>query len=56
MELRLDYRVSLDKLVNFALEENLIQLVDFNTCSKVINGVKKSSLQVWHILNNFYRD
>ena len=45
MEGRMDYhhRVPLSNLVNFAAEKNLIQMVEFETWSRVINGVKKES-------------
>ena len=42
MELRLDYnhKVTLEKLVNFALNEALIQTVDFKIWSRIINGIE----------------
>ena len=46
MNHRLDYnrKVPLNLLNNFALKNHLIQIVDFNTWSRNINGVRKESL------------
>ena len=45
-DIRPDYsnRHLLDSLKTFAIESNLLQIVDFNTWSRTINGVKKESL------------
>ena len=45
MEARQDYvyKMPLELLSNFALEKNLLQLVNFNTWSRNINGVRKQS-------------
>ena len=46
MDMRPDYdhKVPLSCLTNFALENNLVQIVTGTTWSRVINGVKKESL------------
>ena len=53
MEMRADYdrKVPLSCLVNFALENNLIQIVTETTWSRIINGIKKESL-IDHIYVN----
>ena len=53
--LRHDYsnRILLDTLNNFALNENLIQVVDFNTWSRTIKGVRKESMLDHVYLNNY---
>ena len=45
MEARQDYvyKMPLELLSNFALEKNLLQLVNFNTWSRNINGIRKQS-------------
>ena len=52
--LRPDYtnKFLLNTLKNFATESNLIQIVDFNTWSRTINGIKKESLLDHIYLNN----
>ena len=46
MECRTDYdrKIPLSQLISFAQEKNLIQIIEFDTWSRVINGIKKSSL------------
>ena len=46
MDLKQDYcnRSLLKTLREFAIEKNLLQVVDFNTWSRTINGIKKESL------------
>ena len=41
IDLRLDYqhRVQFEILSNFALNENLIQIIDFTTWLRIINGI-----------------
>ena len=53
--LRPDYsnRLLLNTLKNFAAEHNFIQVVDFCTWSRTINGVKKESMLDHVYLNNF---
>ena len=46
MENRPDYNRKnlLDKMLALMLEENMIQIVNFDTWSRVVNGLKKSSM------------
>ena len=46
MEQRLDYphKAIYERLVNFALDENLIQIVDFNTCV----GAREAKRSTYH--------
>ena len=46
MELRHDYsrRIPLCHLTEFTDVNNLIQLVNFNTWSRTVNGIRKESL------------
>ena len=46
MSNRPDYsnKHTLEKLDNFVNSENLIQIVNFDTWSRIVNGIKKSSL------------
>ena len=52
MELRPDYsyKIQLGHLIELVSTNNLIQLVNFNTMSRTINGVRKESLL--HIYTN----
>ena len=54
MEMRPDYdrRVPLSCLINFALENDLIQMVTEVTWSRIINGIKKESLLDHVYVNN----
>ena len=54
MEMRDDYdrKIPLSSLVNFALENNLIQMVNETTWSRTINGIRKESLLDHVYLNN----
>ena len=53
-DLRPDYnnKLMLESLKNFATESYLLQVVDFNTWSRTINGAKKESLLDHIYLNN----
>ena len=53
MEARHDYgyKVPLELLSDFALENNLLQVVTFNTWKRIINGVNKQSC-LDHIYSN----
>ena len=53
MEGRPDYdrKIPLAQLSDFAVQNNLLQIVDFDTWSRVINGIKKESL-IDHIYVN----
>ena len=54
IDLKQDYcnRSLLKTLREFAIEKNLLQVVDFNTWSRTINGIKKESLLDHVYLNN----
>ena len=58
MESRQDYdrKVPLKMLTDFALESNLIQVIEFDTWSRVYNGVKKSSILDHIYVNNITSD
>ena len=45
-------RLLLNTLKEFATESNLIQVVDFNTWTRTINGTRKESLLDHVYLNN----
>ena len=53
LELRPDYsyKMQLGHLTDFVLANHLIQLVDFTTWSRTINGIRKESL-----LDHVYTD
>ena len=52
---RLDYnyKIPMKCLTDFALEKNLTQLVNFNTWSRTIKGVKKESMLDHVYVKNF---
>ena len=56
MELRSDYnrKIPLANLTEFALNENLTQIVTFDTWSRAINGVVKKSLLLLMLTYNVY--
>ena len=53
MDSRPDYdrKIPLAQLSDFAVQNNFLQIVDFDTWSRVINGIKKESL-IDHIYDN----
>ena len=54
MENRPDYdrKNLLEKISTLSLEKNLVQIVNFDTWSRVINGIKKSSILDHVYVNN----
>ena len=55
MEHNLDYKQKalLEPLPNFALSKDLVQIIDFTTQSRIINGVLKQSLLDHVYVSNF---
>ena len=46
------HRIPLGHLANFALESNLVQLINFKTWTRVVRGTRKQSLLDHVYVNN----
>ena len=48
-----NYKIPMTSLSNFVSDNNLYQLVSFNTWSRIIKGIKKESMLDHVYVNNF---
>ena len=44
-----NYKIPFELLSNFVFENNLLQVVNFNTWSRIIYGIKKAVLFILHL-------